>query len=218
MTAPPKILENPLAYLIKQIETRPNRVLIGLAGVPGSGKTTLTQKWAAQINAQTGPDTAKALSMDGFHLPKSALRTMPDPERAFARRGAHWTFDVVGFEQKIRALKNFSTESVFWPDFEHEIGDPIEDAIEIPPTCQLALVEGLYLLYRQGNWARLENLFDEIWYLDTPIEISTARLIARHQRAWGFSEAQARQRFESSDYKNALLVETTRSQADQLVE
>jgi hypothetical protein len=49
------------------------------------------------------------------------------------------------------------------------------------------------------------------------METSIERLVARHQQAWDFSEAQARQRVESSDYKNALLVATTRSNADWLV-
>jgi pantothenate kinase len=193
-------------------------VVIGLSGLPGSGKTTLTQKWEAQINQLLAPGIAKALSMDGFHLPKAQLRQMPDPERAFARRGAHWTFDAAGFNQKVRALKaGAEQQSVFWPGFEHDIGDPVEDAIEVPPTCRLVFVEGLYLLYREGNWQALTGAFDETWYLDTPMETSIARLIARHQQAWDFTEAQARHRVESSDYKNALLVESTRAKADWLV-
>jgi pantothenate kinase len=213
-----QLLENPIDYLLNVLNTQTNRVVIGLAGLPGSGKTTLTQKWEAQINLLLGAGSAQALSMDGFHLTKAQLRQMPDPEKAFARRGAHWTFDAAGFNQKVRALKNARTlESVYWPAFEHEIGDPIEDAIEVLPACRLVLVEGLYLLYGEGEWQALEGAFDEIWYLDTSMETSIARLIARHQKAWNFSEAQARHRVESSDYKNALLVASTRARADRLV-
>ena len=49
------------------------------------------------------------------------------------------------------------------------------------------------------------------------METSVAQLIARHQQAWDFTEEQARHRVESSDYKNALLVESTRGQADRFV-
>jgi len=205
-------------YLVDLLESHSGRVVIGLAGVPGSGKTTITQKWATQINEHHGAERAKALSMDGFHLPKAELRQMPDPEKAFARRGAQWTFDAVGFHQKVRALKEFLPgTSVFWPDFEHEIGDPVIDTIEVPAVCQIALVEGLYLLYREGPWANLANSFDELWYLDTPLEVSITRLIARHQQAWGITAEQARHRVESSDYKNALLVQSTRPRADRLI-
>jgi pantothenate kinase len=214
----PQILEKPIEYLLNLLRTQTARIVIGLAGLPGSGKTTLTQKWETQINLQAGAGLAKALSMDGFHLSKAQLRQMPDPGRAFARRGAHWTFDAVGFAQKVQALKAAeANQSVYWPAFEHEIGDPIQDAIEIPPSCQVVLVEGLYLLYREGEWQALDGAFDEIWYLDTPMETSIARLIARHQQVWNFSEAQARERVESNDYKNALLVESTRQRADWLI-
>jgi pantothenate kinase len=107
--------------------------------------------------------------------------------------------------------------SVFWPAFEHEVGDPVEDAIEISTVCRIVLVEGLYLLYREGEWQALNGAFDEIWYLDTPMEISMARLVARHQQAWDFTEAQAQHRMENNDYKNALLVASTRLQADRFV-
>jgi len=214
----PKILENPLEYLLNLLHSKTTRLVIGLAGLPGSGKTTLTQAWERQINLREGTGTAKALSMDGFHLTKAQLSQMPDPEKAFARRGAHWTFDGAGFVHKVDALKTAgANQAVYWPAFEHEVGDPVQDAIEVTPTCRVALVEGLYLLYREGAWGALEGIFDQIWYLDTPMQTSIDRLVARHRQAWEFTEAQARHRVESSDYKNALLVETTRSRADWLV-
>lgn len=214
----PAILENPLEHILTLLQSNHTRLVIGLAGLPGSGKTTLTQAWERQVNLREGAGVAKALSMDGFHFTKTQLSQMPDPEKAFARRGAHWTFDGAGFVHKVRALKTAgANQPVYWPAFEHEVGDPVQDAIEVPPACRVALVEGLYLLYREGPWAALEGVLDQIWYLDTPMQTSIDRLVARHRQAWNFSEEQARHRVESSDYKNALLVETTRQRADWLV-
>ena len=51
------------------------RVLIGIAGVPGSGKTTVAAAAAARLVA-SGVE-AVALSMDGFHLTRAQLDAMP---------------------------------------------------------------------------------------------------------------------------------------------
>jgi hypothetical protein len=44
--------------------------------------------------------------------------------------------------------------------------------------------------------------------------VAQARLIQRHQQAWGVSYEQALQRVLSSDAKNAALVASLRDQAD----
>lgn len=206
-------LPDPIQHLATLAKRHPRRLLIGLAGLPGSGKTTQANAWQ-QVFSQTCPDIPmQVLGMDGFHLSKAQLAAMPDPERAFARRGAPWTFDASGFVQKIQALQA-NTATVTWPTFEHNVGDPIADAIHVPTTCQLVLVEGLYLLYREGAWADLAGLFDEIWFLDTPLELAQERLLARHQAAWGISREQAADRIARSDGKNAALVWGLRDQAD----
>jgi pantothenate kinase len=97
----PQLLDSPVEYLLNLLNAEIPRFVIGLAGLPGSGKTTITQEWESQINRLAGIGTAQALSMDGFHLPKAQLCQLPDPEKAFARRGAHWTFDAVGFNRKV---------------------------------------------------------------------------------------------------------------------
>lgn len=41
----------------------------------------------------------------GFHLYKRQLDAMPNRDEAYARRGAHWTFDAERFVQAVRTLK-----------------------------------------------------------------------------------------------------------------
>lgn len=206
----------PLQRLQALVGASPQRILVGLTGLPGSGKTTLTTQLQTTFLQQHPPCSMQVLSMDGFHLSKAQLSQLPDPERAFARRGAPWTFDAVGFVQKVRALKA-GQGIVTWPLFEHSVGDPVADAVRIEPSCQLILVEGLYILYREGVWAGLEGLWDETWYLDTPLELAQTRLVQRHQAAWGISYADALARVLSSDAKNAALVASLREQADYLL-
>ena len=205
----------PLPRLVT-LATQPKRIIIGLVGLPGSGKTTLATQLQQQCAHQTPTINLTVLSMDGFHLSKAQLAQQPDPEQALARRGAPWTFDATGLVQKIRQLKAH-TGTVTWPIFEHAVGDPVADAIEVTPYNQLILIEGLYLLYREDDWRGLDGLFDEIWYLDTAPELAEQRLINRHQQAWGLTSEQARARIASNDAKNAALVFNRRMGADYFV-
>lgn len=203
----------PLQHLQTLAHSTQQRLLIGLAGLPGSGKTTLAKQLQSEFLNQHPASSMQVLSMDGFHLSKIQLRALPNAEEALARRGAPWTFDTAGFVAKVRELKAGQSR-VTWPIFEHSEGDPVADAITIEPSCQIVLVEGLYLLYREAAWAGLEGLWDETWYLDTPLELAQTRLVQRHQQAWGISYEAALERVLSSDAKNAALVASLRDQAD----
>lgn len=210
-------LIHPVQQLHTLAQVTQSRILIGLAGVPGSGKTTLANQLHREFLQQHLNNTMQVLSMDGFHLSKAQLNELPNPERALARRGAPWTFDAAGFVQKLHELKARQGR-VTWPIFEHSVGDPVADALVVEPSCQIILVEGLYLLYREGDWAGLEGVWDETWYLDTPLDLAQARLIKRHQQAWGISYPEALARVLSSDAKNAALIASLREQADYLVQ
>ena len=63
------------------------RYVLGIAGVPGSGKSTLGERLAQLMNDQAGPDTAVFIPMDGFHLPNATL----DERGHRARKGAAFT-------------------------------------------------------------------------------------------------------------------------------
>lgn len=202
-------LQNPVEYLVNKLRSSNKRLLIALAGVPGSGKSTLAARLQQQVNAATDGECT-ALGMDGFHFYKAELRQMPNPEQAFARRGAPWTFNVAALYERLLALRHaYGRESVTWPSFEHGVGDPVEDAQIISPTGRLIIVEGLYLLHNADGWERVSRLFDERWYLDTPVELSLERLAQRHMQAWGMSRAQAEARIDGNDRLNAELVRSS---------
>ena len=67
------------------------------------------------------------------------------------------------------------------------------------------------------GFGALRTLFDEAWFLDTPAEVSHARLSARHQSAWGISEAEAERRIAVNDGINSALVQRSSALADALV-
>lgn len=208
----PATLIDPHAHLMTLLATPRSRIIIGIAGVPGAGKSTLATRLVDAINMQVAAGTAVVLGMDGFHLSKAQLRQMPNPDEAFARRGAPWTFDVDGFVQTLQQVRDGQTTT--WPDFAHDVGDPVADAFVVPASTRLIVVEGLYLLLAQDGWRDVKALLDEAWYLNTPMDIALERLARRHMQAWGFSRAQAQQRIDSSDGLNATLVAASATRAD----
>jgi pantothenate kinase len=201
------LLEQPVERLMALLEAGAPRWMIGMAGMPGAGKSTLAVRLAAEVNARTAPDTAIALGMDGFHLTKAELRRMPNPDEAFARRGAPWTFDTHAFLNRLASVRDAAgRNAVTWPGFEHEVGDPVEDAAVVPASARLVIVEGLYLLYQADGWDAISRIFDERWYLDTPLDVALERLALRHMQAWGMTRAEADHRIQASDGLNAELV------------
>jgi pantothenate kinase len=206
-TTMPPLLEQPAQRLVAQLESAPSRWMIGLAGVRGSGKTTLASRLADEVNARTVPNTVVALGMDGFHFTKATLRQFPNVAEAFARRGAPWTFDTTALQQRLQLLRaSAGRTDVPWPGFEHEVGDPVEGASTAPASTRLVIVEGLYLLHHADGWETISQLFDERWYLDTSLETALERLALRHMQVWGITRDAAEHRIATSDRLNAELV------------
>ncbi|XVE73016.1 hypothetical protein DITRI_Ditri11bG0084300 [Diplodiscus trichospermus] len=73
------------------------------------------------------PKVAIVIPMGGFHLYRSQLDAMENPEEAHARRGAPWTFDPMLLLNCLKNLRNQG--SVYAPSLDHGVGDPIEDDI-----------------------------------------------------------------------------------------
>lgn len=92
------------------------------------------------LSPPAGAGTAVVVPMDGFHYTKAQLAAFPDPSAAFARRGAHWTFDAAAFVACVRCIRQSGASAV--PSFDHAIGDPVEGDIRVEPGNKVVLVEG----------------------------------------------------------------------------
>ncbi|WP_405091109.1 nucleoside/nucleotide kinase family protein [Micromonospora sp. NBC_01392] len=200
----------PLAELVARARALAGdgpRQLLGIAGAPGAGKSTLAER----IVAEVGP-TARLVPMDGFHLAGSALHRLG---RA-ARKGAPDTFDVNGFVATLRRLRRLEPTSVWAPEFRRDLEEPVAGAIEVPPEVRLVVTEGNYLLLRDDPWEEVRSLLHQAWFLDLDAELRLRRLTARHQ-AYGKSAEQARAWALGSDEENARLVAGTAGHADLVV-
>ena len=146
------------------------RVVIGLAGGPGSGKSTAAAAVVERINGlwrerrksgengEEGEEIAVALPMDGYHLTKAQLAAsvVPTPSEMLARRGAHWTFDAKAFVKTVREVAADDNKiTVLAPSFDHGVGDPVAGGIKVAPWHRLVLVEGNYLLLPLQPWSQL---------------------------------------------------------------
>jgi pantothenate kinase len=105
---------------------------------------------------------------------------------------------------------------VYAPRFDRGREEAIAGAVGVPQATRLVVVEGNYLLYRGGSWARVRPLLDQVWYLDTPAALRRHRLLDRQQRTYG-PDAGA-DWVARVDEPNAVIVEATRSRADLVVE
>jgi pantothenate kinase len=159
------------------------RVVVILAGPPGSGKTTIAGKVAERLNASSTSPFAAVVPMDGFHLPRSTLDQMPNKAEAYARRGVSWTFDPEGtlrLVTKLSKSRHESIDTVYAPSFDHALKDPVADGIIITKATQLVILEGLYLLLKEDPWDKIRGLVDESWFVDVDPILAKGRIAKRH--------------------------------------
>jgi pantothenate kinase len=162
------------------------RVVIALAGPPGSGKSTAAQKVIDLLNQGRQEPWAQVLPMDGFHYPQQVLDQFPNRVEAFARRGADWTFDAAKLLDFVRGLRQSDTDStdIFYaPGFDHAMKDPTPDAITIGPSSSLVILEGSWLLLDLHPWKEIPSLVDDTWFIDVEPKLARLRIAQRHVHA-----------------------------------
>ncbi|MFF4037868.1 nucleoside/nucleotide kinase family protein [Streptomyces sp. NPDC001816] len=187
------------------------RAILGIAGGPGSGKTTLAEHLVRALNAD-GPPWVAHVPMDGFHLADVELDRLGRRDR----KGAPDTFDAAGYAALLRRLHEETGEVVYAPGFERVLEQPVAGAIPVPPTARLVVTEGNYLLLAEGSWARVRSCLDEVWYCEIDEQERIRRLVARHEE-FGKEREAAVAWVLGTDQRNADLIATTRDRADLVV-
>ncbi|WP_236573098.1 nucleoside/nucleotide kinase family protein [Nocardia caishijiensis] len=193
------------------VPVRADRFLLGIAGPPGAGKSTLAQHLRAELD-RCGR-AAVVAPMDGYHLRNDVLRG----RGALARKGEPDTFDAAAFVADLRLLRDTPIGApVPWPLFDRAVDEPTEAGVLVRDE-RVVIVEGNYLLLTDApEWAPVRGLLDECWYLDAPRQVLTERLLDRHI-AGGRTPDEARVKVTASDLRNADLIAATRSRADRIV-
>ena len=185
--------------------------VLGIAGPPGAGKTTLALAVVAAVLARLGPDSARHVPMDGFHLADVELDRLGRRDR----KGAPDTFDPAGYAALLARIRAGGPDTVYAPAFDRDIEQPVAGSIPVLPGTRLVVTEGLYLL-GDGPWTAARGLLDEAWYVELAGSGRTERLVHRHE-VFGKEHDAAVEWVARVDGTNATRVERRRSTADLLV-
>lgn len=184
----------------------PSRVVIGIVGAPGAGKSTVAELLVRRL----GPH-AVLLPMDGFHLPQARLRELGRRDRM----GAPDTFDVDGFAALLERVRRDSGD-LSAPGFDRTIEEATPGTVVIPAEARIVVVEGNYLLLDTDGWGQVGRMIDLVFCVEVEPGIRHSRLVARHEQ-FGKSTADALAWARGPDEANARLIERSAARADHRV-
>lgn len=188
------------------------RHVLGIAGSPGAGKSTLARRVVATVTERLGPGVAVQVPMDGFHLANAALDALGRHDR----KGAIDTFDADGYIALLRRLAE-AREPITWaPDFDRRVDEPVAGSIAVPRSVRLVVTEGNYLLDASDPWSAAPCLLSESWFCSAAADVRVDRLVGRHMRH-GRDFAAARAWAVDVDGANAARVEQTADRASFIV-
>lgn len=190
--------------IVKRAEGRA-RFLVGIAGPPGGGKSTLADALFERLKLLG--EAPAVLPMDGFHLDNRLLI-----ERGLLpRKGAPETFDVRGLRDILHAVR--AGGEVLVPVFDRDRELAICAARCIAPEDRIILVEGNYVLLDREPWRPIASQFDLTVMVAPEEEELERRLIARWVH-YGLSQDEIEAKVHGNDLPNGRLVLSASHPAD----
>ena len=183
------------------------RAVLGLAGPPGAGKSTLARGLVAHLG-----ERAAYLPLDGFHLSNRQLERLG----LTSRKGSEPSFDVWGYVALLRRVLEDTGADIYVPDYDRTIDEPIAARHLVPPAARLIVTEGNYLACDLPGWREAYALMRECWYVEAPGGVRQTRLVER-QLAGGRNEEQARNWVAMNDDPNGELVEKSRDRCHRVL-
>lgn len=203
-----------LPELARQLTKRATdgRILIALAGPPGSGKSTCAEQLSELLNGSAIQISA-VFPMDGYHFDDMVLNARGLRER----KGAPETFDVAGLRHMLERLRRNEEDEIAVPVFDRTLEIARAGARLISRDVRVLIVEGNYLLLNTQPWSALAQYFDLTVSIQVSEEELRRRLIARWQVA-GIATSEIQARVELNDLPNGRTVVACSVPADFVLE
>jgi len=211
----------PLLALLEDRATD-GRVVAGLAGVPGSGKSTFAGALAYVADRVLGPGRFAVVGMDGWHYPNAILDQLTTTDAAGKpvslreRKGAPDSFDVAALAEALQRLRE-TDGAVRLPVYDRRRHDPVPDGLQVTPEARMVLVEGNFLLGDTPPWDAVSSRLDPKLLLASEPALARERVIARHIRG-GCTPGEADAKYANNDRLNAEIVQAAAGRADFIVQ
>jgi pantothenate kinase len=210
---------DPLATRLLAQSKPDRRLMVAVAGPPGSGKTVFAATLVAVVNAEAEYNLAVLVGLDGWHYPNAYLAihfTQRGRQRIPLRsiKGAPETFDAAAAYDCLSKIRR--GEQVSFPIYSRRLHEPIPSAGTIDVSFRIVVVEGNYLLLDEDPWERFRQLFDVSLFVSAGPETLMDGLRERHLRG-GKTPAATERQIREVDLPNAQRVGASMVHAQLLV-
>ncbi|MCT2591206.1 nucleoside/nucleotide kinase family protein [Streptomyces sp. N2-109] len=192
------------AWQVRRDTAHP-RAVLGLAGAPGAGKSTLARTLVAELTERHGQGSVAYLPLDGFHLSDPQLTRLG----LLDRKGAPATFDVRGYAALLTRVAGCREHDIYVPDYDRVVDAPIAARHVVRPRAELIVTEGNYLACDLPGWPEARRHIDALWYVDAPDAVREQRLTER-QLTQGRDRQTARDWIRRNDMPNGEVVKASR--------
>jgi putative kinase len=195
---------DPLAVKLRNLSRGKKRLMVAVAGPPGSGKSVFAALLVVVINAEAGFEEAIQIQQDGWHYRNQYLDTHTfhtvDGEVPLRKiKGAPETYDTTAAYTCLNRI--CQGDKVSFPVYSRKLHDPVPDAGVVESKNRIVIIEGNYWLLQEPPWDQFQELFDVSIFLTAHPETLLEGLRQRQLRG-GRSARVAEQQVINVDLPN----------------